>query len=162
MKQEFSLDGNLREATKFLHSKDSTGGILATVMFMDTVEDWVLSRLEGESAELREEVRSRMLRLSEIVQQFRQHIAPDNHAMLQLLSWLRSTEYFYTLDYLTQFQPEFTAQFFQYCTDNADSDVNANLCRERIKALYKVRLLDRVFSEDSLDYLMAIFKDEKQ
>lgn len=162
MEQEFSLDGNLRESTKFLHGKDATGGILATVLFMERVEDWVLSRLELESDEMREEVRSRMVRLSEIISQYRQDITPDNHAMLQLLSWMKSTEYFYTLDYLTQHQPQFTSQFLAYCDSNADSDVNANLSKERIRVLFRTRLLDRVFSDASLDYLMSIFQEEKQ
>lgn len=155
------LDSRYRAASKFLHSKDPTGGLLSTVLFMDSVEDWVVSRLELDEQQ-GEQVRVRLRRLSEILTQHRENIPPDNYALLQLLSWMKSSESFYTLDYLTQFQPEFTVQFIGYCQQNQGDEVNANLALQRIMVLYRTRLLDRVYSPENFDYVMSVIMEMAQ
>lgn len=157
-----NLDSSYREAAQFLHERDATGGLLATVMMMDKAEDWVVSRLAMASEEMCEQVRVRQRRLSEILTQHRQRVQPDNNALVQLLSWMNSSESFYTLDYLTRFQPEFTSQFFGYCQANSADDISARLCRERIVALYRATLLSRVFSPASFDYLLRALAQEGQ
>jgi hypothetical protein len=153
--QSLVLGGGQRHAARFLHQKDPTGGLLATVMFMDSVEDWVISRLELDPDQ-REEVQARQARLSEILTQHRQKVPPDNHSLLQLFSWMKSSELFYTLDYLTQFQPEFTVQLVDHCKATCNDDVNATLLLQRIRVLYKTRLADRIYSPENFDYLMSV------
>jgi len=149
------LGGPQRSAAQFLHQKDPSGGLLATVMFMDSVEDWVISRLELDPAQ-KEAVQARLARLSEILTQHRQKVPPDNHSLLQLFSWMKSSEVFYTLDYLTQFQPEFTVQLVDHCKATCNDDVNAALALQRISVLYKTRLADRIYSPENFDYLMSV------
>lgn len=158
----FVLDSRFREASKFLHAKDPTGGLLSTVLFMDSVEDWVMSRLASGDEQQDEQVRARLRRLSEIITQYRENIPADNHALLQLLSWMKSSEAFYTLDYLTMAQADFTVQFIQYCQENRDDDVNANLALQRIMVLYRTRLLDRVYSPDNFDYVVDVLMGAPQ
>jgi hypothetical protein len=150
-----ALGSSQRRAAQFLHQKDPTGGLLATVMFMDSVEDWVISRLELDPDQ-KDEVQARQARLSEILTQHRQRVPPDNHSLLQLFSWMKSSELFYTLDYLTQFQPEFTVQLVDHCKATCNDDVNAALALQRIRVLYKTRLADRIYSPENFDYLMTV------
>jgi len=151
------LGDDRRRASLFLHQKDPTGGLLATVLFMDSVENWVINRLALDDADPSAEgVRERQRKLSEVLTTHRDNVPPDNAALLQLLVWMKSSEAFYALDYLTQFRPEFTVQFVNYCKDCASENVNASFALERIAVLWRTRLLDRVFSPENLDFVMKI------
>lgn len=155
IKPVLNLESSYRAATRFLVEKDPTGALLSTVTFMDSVENWVLRQLDVDG-ELREEVTARQRRLSEILTQYREHVPPDNHAFLQLLSWMKSSEAFYTLDYLTQFQPQFTMQLIDHCKATRNDDVNANLALERIRVVFRTKLADRVFSPENFEYVMTV------
>lgn len=156
-----TFDREQRAASRFLHSKDPTGGLLSTVLFMDSVEDWVINRLELEPEQV-EQVRIRLRRIAEILTQYSDRVAPDNQSLVQLLSWMKSSESLYTLDYLTQAQPEFTVQFIRHCQSVCDDDVNARLALERITVLFRSRLLDRVYSPANFDYVTTVLMEMSQ
>lgn len=140
---------------QYLLERDSTAGLFSALKFMDNVEDWVLQRLGEDDASV-DEVRARLRRLSEIIYQYRQQIPPDNHAFLQVLAWLNTSVVVYVVDYLTQHQVDFMAQLLDYSKANSDIDVNASLMVKRVRALYRARLLDRIYSPENVDYVMRI------
>lgn len=126
---------------------------------MDSVENWVLARL-GKDVASQEEVSDRLQRLSEIIYQYRQQIPPDNHAFLQVLAWLNFSVVVVVLDYLSNYQQAFMAQLMEYSKDTADLDVNADLMVKRVRALYRTKLLDRVYSPDNVEYVTQILLKE--
>lgn len=144
-----------------LLGRDPTAGLFSALKFMDSVEDWVLPRLEKDDAS-REEVKTRLRRLSEIVYQYRQRIPPDNYAVLQVLAWLNTSVVIYVLDYLTEHQEDFLVQLLSYAKESIDVDINANLMMKRIRALYRARLLDRIYSPDNVDFVMRILLRDAQ
>lgn len=149
---EFLIDAE--RVGSHLLGRDPTAGLFSALKFMDGVEDWVLQRLEGENEQSREDVRDRLRRLSQIIYQYRQSIPPDNYMFLQVLAWLNTSVVIYVLDYLTQHQHEFMVQLLEYSKENIDVDVNANLMVKRVRALYRARLLDRIYSPDNVDFVM--------
>lgn len=151
---EFLIDPD--RVGSHLLGRDPTAGLFSALKFMDSVEDWVLQRLEQQGEESREEVRERLRRLSQIVYQYRQSIPPDNYAFLQVLAWLNTSVVIYVLDYLTEHQNGFMVQLLEYSKENIDVDINANLMVKRVRALYRARLLDRIYSPDNVDYVMRI------
>lgn len=128
---------------------------------MDTVEDWVLERV-GTDETSREEIRARLKRLSEIIYQYRQQIPADNYAFLQVLAWLNTSVVIYVLEYLTMHQADFMVQLLGYAKESVDVDVNANLMMKRVRALYRARLLDRIYSPENVDYVMRVLLREAQ
>lgn len=144
-----------------LLSRDPTAGLFSALRFMDSVEDWVLQRLDRDEAS-REEVRSRLKRLSEIIYLYRQRIPPDNYAFVQVLAWLNTSVVIFVLDYLTAHQNDFMVQLLEYAKESVDVDVNANLMMKRVRALYRARLLDRIYSPDNVDYVMRILLRDAQ
>lgn len=157
---QLNLDPVYRQPAKWLHSKDPTGGLLATVMYMDSVEDWVIERLALENPEQREEVRVRQRRLSEIISQYRADVPPDNHAFLQLQSWMNTSEFFYTLDFLAVYQPEFVTQFVAFVMSIRESDVGAALALERIRCVFRARLADRIYSPEIFDFVFEVLMED--
>lgn len=150
---EFLIDRD--SVGKHLLGRDSTGSLFAALSFMDSVEDWVLERL-GQDDQTGEQVRARLHRLSEIVYQYRQQIPPDNFSFLQVLSWLNTSVVIYVVDYLNEHQQDFLVQLLDYSKANAEIDVNAALMIKRVRALYRARLLDRIYSPDNVDYVMRV------
>lgn len=146
----------------YLLRRDPTASLFAQLKFMDSVEDWVLQRLEIESAESRDMVRANLARLSEIIHQFRQSIPADNFTFLQVLAWLNTSVVIYVLDYLTQHQHEFMSQLLGYCKENNELDINAELMLKRVRALYRARLLDRIYSPENVDYVMRVLLRDAQ
>lgn len=144
-----------------LLKRDATAGLFSALKFMDSVEDWVLQRLEQDDAS-REEVRGRLQRLSEIIYQYRMSIPPDNYAFLQVLAWLNTSVVIYVLDYLTEHQCDFMVQLLEYSKENIEVDINANLMMKRVRALYRARLLDRIYSPENVDYVMRILLRDAQ
>lgn len=157
----FDLDTLHRPAVSFLNKKDPSGVLMQQVLLMDSVEEWVLDRMEvGGSA--REEVRSRQRRLAEIISQYSERLAPDNDALCQLLAWMHSSEAFYALDYLTLAQPNFTVQFIRHCQESSGDDINARLALERISTLYRSRVLDRVYSPENVELVTSVLLEMAQ
>ena len=165
----FDLNPDAKEPTRSLLRRDPTGGLLSTVLFMDNVENWVIDRVlarprdpENADEDINlDEVRSRMQRLSEIITQYRLRIPPDNYALVQLLGWMKSSEAFYALDYLSQYQPEFTMQFIAHCGRTRNDDVNADLAMQRVHVLFRTRLADRIYSRENCEYVMSVLLNEE-
>lgn len=163
MSHKFDLESQHKRAAKFLLEKDKTGAVLATVMCMDGVEDWVVKKLELGSEAQREAVRVRQRRLSEIITQYRRNIPHDNFSFGQVLSWMNTSETFYTLDYLSAFQPDFTQQFLEYCAATQNDDQHMNLAFRRIRAFFGARLADRVFSPENMEFVLkTVLKEQLQ
>lgn len=170
---DFNLDPDRKEAHRHLIEKDPNGSLFSTVLVMDNVEDWVIARLVadpdkaheradvgGGSTVNVEEVRARLQRLSEIISQYRLRIPPDHYALVQLLGWMKSSECFYALDYLTQYQSDFTTQFIEHCRRTCQEDAAAELALQRIQVLYRTRLLDRIMSPENCEFVMNVLLSE--
>lgn len=157
----FDLDAEHRPAVRFLHTKDPSGVLMQQVLLMDSVEEWVLGRMDVGGAE-REQIRSRQRRLGEIISQYSERLAPDNDALCQLLAWMHSSEAFYALDYITLAQPNFTVQFIRHCQENGGDDINARLALERISTLYRSRVLDRVYSPENVERVTSVLLEMMQ
>lgn len=156
---EFLIDAD--HVGRHLLERDPTAGLFAALRFMDSVEDWVLQQL-GQDDSSREEVRGSLRRLSEILYQYRQQIPPDNYAFLQVLAWLNTSVVIYVLDYLTEHQNDFMVQLLEYSKENIEIDINANLMMKRVRALYRARLLDRIYSPENVDFVMRILLRDAQ
>ncbi|MBK5051743.1 hypothetical protein IQ289_25515 [Burkholderia sp. R-70006] len=136
-----------------MNSKDRTGMTLHQMGFLAKVEHWVLRRLEGQGERAVEEVHTRLQRLDDIITNYRNQIPPDNPAFLQILSWLQFDEATYTVEYLQEGQPDFFMQLIDFCRANRRNDPNAALAINRIFALLRTQLLDRIFSKANVDYV---------
>lgn len=141
--------------SRYLLAKDGNAVVYASLSFMDSVEDWVLQRLDQDER-TRAEVQARLEKLGRIIGQYRNAIPPDNHAFLQAIAWLNSSAVVYVLDYLSSHQPDFMHQLVEHCKAMEDDDVNANLMLKRMRALWRARLLDRIFSPDNVEFVMKV------
>jgi len=143
----------------YLLKRDPTGEIFGALRFMDRVEDWVLPRL-GIDEQTRIDVESRLARLSEIVFEYRKRIPPDNDAFLKALSWLNTSVTVYVVDFLSAHQADFFMQLVDYSRANEDMNVDAGLMLKRVRALWRARLLNRIYSKENVDFVMRILFKE--
>ena len=142
------------------NAKDTTGQVLHAMGFLASVEHWVINRLKAESEEMAEEVRLRLQRLDDIVNNYRDNIPPDNPAFLQILSWLSIDQATYTIECLQSCQPAFLTQLMDHCRHNRLNDSNAELAINRILTLTRARLIDRIFGRDNVEYVVKTLMED--
>lgn len=140
---------------RYLLQMDPTGETFGTLRFMEQVETWVLQRLEVDDAS-RGDVEARLARLAEIISQYRESIPPENDAFLKVLSWLNTSVTVYVVDYLSTFQQDFFMQLVDYARSNEELNVDAALMLKRVRALWRARLLQRIYSKENVDFVMQV------
>jgi len=147
--------------SQWLLRKDGAAVVYATMALMDSVESWVLQRLD-QSEELHDEVSVRLDKLGETLGLYCHAIPPDNFEFLQAIAWLNSSTVVYVLDYLSAHQPDFLGQLVEHCRQMEDDDVNANLMLKRMRAVWRARLLDRIYSPENVDFVMKVLLKDSQ
>ena len=146
---------------QWLLRKDNDGVTYASLSFMDGVENWVVQRL-GQDPELHDAVLDRLEKLGELIGRYRQCIPADNYAFLQAIAWLNSSTVMYVLDYLSVHQPDFLAQLVEHCARMENDDINADLMLKRLRAVWRARLLDRIYSPENVKFVMSVLMRDSQ
>ncbi|WP_233176789.1 hypothetical protein [Ralstonia sp. ASV6] len=148
----FSISDPGHLASHF-NAKDSTGQTLHAMLFLSSVEHWVLNRLKAEGEGMAEEVKVRLQRLDDLIINFRNQLPADNPDFLQVMSWLSIDQSVYVIEFLQSCQQDFFAQLMDFCKLNRLNDANANVMLNRFQALAKSRLINRILSQENVDYV---------
>ncbi len=160
MGAEWGFRVSSREAVaQHFIERDPTGQLFATLHYMGTVEDWVVTRLGEEDKSLDERVQAGLQRLDDVITQYREQIPPDNTLFLKIMSWLPMSECMYTVEYLHQHQRAFFEQMIEHCRAMSNDDLDAAFMFRRITALLRTRLIDRIFGRDNTGFVTRILME---
>ena len=139
--------------------RDPTGQLFATLHYMGTVEDWVITRLGEQNKTMEERVQASLQRLDDVITQYRAQIPPDNAQFLKIMSWLPMSECMYVVEYLHQHQAAFFEQMIEHCRAMSNDDLDAAFMFRRITALLRTRLIDRIFGRDNTGFVTRILME---